>query len=117
MYQLKFINPFEIRMGSPFNVAEVALTGDFLPNLADKSFQDIGAVTANGNVCYLIEWKVLEKNSPGFQLWKISELDRSVSKSKVIPGCCEALFISEQGILLRIFGRKDDLLVTAQDFS
>ncbi|MEO7163936.1 MAG: hypothetical protein ABI041_13535 [Bdellovibrionia bacterium] len=117
MYLLKFNNTFEVRMGSPFNVAEVELTGNFVPSLNDRSFQDKGIVSSDGRVCYLIEWKVLEGNSPGFQLWKISEEDKSVKKSKVITGCCEAIQETQQGILLRVFGSKDALLVKLSDFN
>ena len=39
MYLLKFNNPFEVRMGSPFNVAEVELTGSFVPNLQARHFR------------------------------------------------------------------------------
>src|SRR4051812_17939610 len=98
MYQLKFINPVEVRMGSPFNVADVMLIGDFVPSFEGLSFQDKGALSSDGKVCYLIEWKTLPGNKPGFCVWKMSENDRTVKKSRLIEGCCEAISGDDSGI-------------------
>lgn|GEM_PF-1235453 len=38
MYELIFKNPIEVRMGSPFNVADVELNGGYFPSFDGHSF-------------------------------------------------------------------------------
>ncbi len=77
-------------MGSPYNGANVKLTGDFVPELGDFTFQDISLVSEDGRICYLIQWAI--DKDPGYIVWKIDADNNKVTKSNRIEGCCDSLF-------------------------
>ena len=101
----------------PLSKNSLAVIQGTIPNLEGHSFQDLGLVSPDGTLCYLVEWKVVQGNSPGFQLWRISEIDKTLEKSKVISGCCIALRETQHGVVLKIFGREDELAVKKSEFS
>ena len=103
MYTLRFRIRGDIRMGSPFNVAEVILAGAFVPVLKDHLFQDRGFVAEDGTVCYLVQWSIGENNDPGFVVWKISESSRSVLKSLRIEGCCESIAMEDGEVVVKSY--------------
>ena len=117
MYHLKFLNPVEVRMGSPFNVADVELTGEFIPSFEGASFQDKGIISFEGKVCFLIEWKTMPGNRPGFCVWKVSEQGRTVQKSEPIEGCCEKISEIDEGVELLIFNGKGVEKLRVVDFN
>lgn len=96
MYKLEFINSCEIRMGSPFNIADVKLTGQFVPNFDGIEFQDKGRTSESKNEVLLVQWMIID-NDPGFIVWKISATDHSIKKSSRISGCCQNIEFQEQG--------------------
>lgn len=117
MYEISFLNPIEIRMGSPFNLATVVIKGSFLPDLSNASFQDKGIVSKDKLSCYLIEW-VTSSNEPAFRVWKLDESSRTVSKSQIIPGCCESISIENSGkISVLVFQNGKSITQTIQNFS
>lgn len=89
-YKIEFLNQDEIRMGSPYNRANISLTGGFVPDLSNAVFQNIGLVSKNGLKCYLVEW-LIENASPGFVIWKVDSNSRTVIKSTRIQGICDNL--------------------------
>lgn len=88
MYKIKFSNEMEIRMGSPYNVADIDIAGDFVPQLDDYEFQDKYALSSDEAICLLIQWSI-QQNEPGFIVWKLSEKDQMLSKSDRFEGCCD----------------------------
>jgi hypothetical protein len=77
-------------MGSPYSSAKVSISGGYLPGaegLTDSTFQDKAAVSEDGEVCFLIEW-TSARNEPAFRVWRISNLEKTITKSAVIQGCC-----------------------------
>ena len=94
MYTVHFANYREIRMGSPFNLADPIITGDFVPDLSEYEFQDVSAVSSNGTDLYLVFWD-LQGNSPAFRVLWLSEDERCVRTSENIPSACRQLITTE----------------------
>lgn len=53
-YAVNFFNVSEIRMGSPYNTADINLKGPFVPDLTDYTFQDIFVISSKGNTIFLV---------------------------------------------------------------
>jgi hypothetical protein len=51
MYKIAFDRIIEIRMGSPYNAANINVTGGYFPEVGHESFQDKYAVSEDGKVC------------------------------------------------------------------
>ena len=98
MYSLDFKNKGEIRMGSPYNLADVRLSGEFVPDFRGCEFQDKGSVNQTGDAVALVQWAI-ENNSPGVIVWMISEKDRLLKKSRRLSGCCEGIRFLNDGSL------------------
>ena len=91
-YELKFRTLAEIRMGSPYNFAEIELEGSsFIPPLPKKGFQDKGIVSDDKSRCYLVHWETAADGGPAFSIWKLDEKEKTLMKSVIIDGCCEAI--------------------------
>ena len=104
-------------MGSPFPVADVDLKGIFVPSFEGHTFQDKGILNNRRDICYLVEWKTFARGKPGFCVWKISEHERAIKKSKIIEGCCDGIELYSNGIELTILrGTKKEKLYL-EDFS
>lgn len=99
MYTVSFSNVYDVRMGSPYNIANVSLKGDFIPDLGTGKFQDKYAVSDDGKICILIKWNSI-KNNPGFILWRISEVTRDVKYSDQIMGCCDEVKIVNDKVVV-----------------
>src|SRR6476620_9667186 len=91
MYKLKFKNTEKMGTSPRFNSADVELWGDFVPELEGRVFQDKGAITKEGDICFLVEWVNPSSQVPGFRVWRVSAADRTVTQSEVIEGCCESI--------------------------
>ena len=91
--QPNFSGKSEIRMGSPFNVADLELlqlAGNWMPDLPPYDWQDICAHSKDGNILGLIRWDT-EDNEPGFHLVMIDAKRKTVEETERIMGCCESL--------------------------
>jgi hypothetical protein len=86
-----FRNRTEIRMGSPFNIANLYLKGDWIPDLPNEDWQDQKAWSPDGRFVALIAWAVSKSNNPGFRIYTINLEERSFAVSKRIRGCCQKL--------------------------
>ena len=116
MFTLSFKNCSEIRMGSPFNMADVELTGEYIPDLSRYSFQDIGLVNPAKDTVYLVQWETTN-NEPGFIVWQIRERDRSISKSDRISGFCKDLQLDSTEKLRIIIYKVDTFEVETISFN
>lgn len=79
-------------MGSPYNGAKIKLTGDYIPEFSDFTFQDKSLVSDDGRTCYLIQWAI--DDDPGYIVWKVDADTKRVTKSNRIEGCCASLFFN-----------------------
>jgi len=105
-YEIKFENICEIRMGSPFNGADVILSGDYIPDLSEHTFQDIGLINEAGDICYLVQWDQ-ESGGPGFIVWKIDASKKCVTKSQKQTGCCKLLTLNDSLLVATIWNYED----------
>ena len=80
----------EIRMGSPYRLAEMELQGNWIPELPKTGWQDLFAESVNGRYLGLVAW-MTENNEPGFKLVVIDKREQVVRESQRIPGCCQSL--------------------------
>lgn len=90
MLKVRFSKKEEIRMGSPYNVCRVRITGDWVPDLPETDWQDIRAFRPDGTAVALVRWDT-PGNVPGFRLWIVDAEARTVETSPRFPGCCEKL--------------------------
>jgi hypothetical protein len=104
-------------MGSPFNIADVELAGGYVPPIDGVSFQDKGAISPDGYTVYLVEWKTVPGNRPGFCVWKVSDKEKSFSKSGIIEGCCDSIELADDGVVLSIYRKNQMENVTVSDFN
>ena len=117
MYKLNFLNPGEIRMGSPYNIADVDLSGGFVPNLDGHEFQDKGRVSASGDTVLLVEWALLN-NEPGFIVWLVSHQDGTVKKSPRQEGLCDGVeFLSTTSVKVRVSSSGGGIEEVTMEFS
>lgn len=118
MQKLTFKNIVEIRMGSPFNIAEVVLFGGFVPDLSGYTFQDIGLVDQADSVVYLVQWEI-ENNEPGFKIWQISSNEKSICKTNRFEGCCKEMGLVDNKLSLKVFrnGKAETIIVDPSEFT
>jgi hypothetical protein len=93
MYRVRFIDRSEIRMGSPFNLATPVITGDYIPDLSEYDFQDVAAISPDGNHLFVVFWD-LHDNSPAFRVLWLNERKRLTRISDRIPSACRELIIT-----------------------
>jgi hypothetical protein len=88
--KVRFTNPQEIRMGSPYHVADLILDGPWKPDLPDEEWQDLTAQSADGRYVGLVAWDI-RNNTPGFKVYTIDTLSKTVAQTDRIAGCCQQL--------------------------
>jgi hypothetical protein len=88
--KVTFRNLQEIRMGSPYNVAELVLEGRWTPNLPKEDWQDTTSQSEDGRYVGLVAWDTLD-NNPGFRVYTIDTVERTFACTKRILGCCQEL--------------------------
>jgi len=101
-YKLSFNNISEVRMGSPFNKANVTLVGSYVPSLAGKEFQDVGLVCKNGIKCAIVQWDLVE-NEPRFKIWILDQETEKASISEPIVGACISLMESNDDLIVKVW--------------
>jgi hypothetical protein len=92
---VSFSNQCEIRMGSPFNVATVEMSGSWKPDIPTDGWQDISAQSPDGRYVGLIFWDT-PNNEPGFKVYTIDTVEKTISISNRIRGCCQYLEWKEE---------------------
>jgi hypothetical protein len=85
--RVRFVDLGEVRMGSPYNVCRVVLSGRWVPGLPDggEGFQDIVAWSPGGGYLGLVQWAA--GRHPGFRVVVIDVQGRTLSRSRRIGGC------------------------------
>lgn len=92
-----FTDAQEIRMGSPYRIAQLSFEGPWRPDLPDRDWQDIHAVSPDGRYLALVAWDIVA-NSPGFRVFVIDTDDRTVRESTRFEGCCSSLTMADSSI-------------------
>jgi hypothetical protein len=59
-------------MGSPFNVCNLNLEGDYIPDLSNLEFQDIAIISNDQHTIYLVIWEI-KNNEPGFKIMGVAD--------------------------------------------
>ena len=93
--EVKFLNCGEVRMGSPYNICDLELQGDWVPELPEEDWQDLTATSPDGGYVALVAWDVKPDNTPAFKMYKIDLWGKSFVKSKPIEDCCQKVFWDE----------------------
>lgn len=91
MERVRFHTCSEVRMGSPFMTCSVRLQLGWVPGLPASDFQDVCAESPDGRHIALVHW-LSPGNQPGFVVYTIDTVARSVSVSERQIGCCERLW-------------------------
>ena len=91
-YAVQFNDMVEIRMGSPFNVGSVKISGGYSPELPAMAYQDLSLLTEDKHVIFLVRW--ISANEPQFVVQKIDDRSKTSIDSQPIPGCCQGLTFS-----------------------
>ena len=86
--EVSFLNSQEVRMGSPHNICDLEITGEWIPELPKEDWQDITASSPDNRFVGLVAWDVSEDNQPGFKIYCVDTLERSFTVSDRINGCC-----------------------------
>ena len=102
--RVRFVEPIEIRMGSPYNACRVLLTGPWVPDLPDagQGFQDVKAWSPSGEFLGLVQWDI-PQNDPGFRVLVVGVRNQTLTRSRRVAGCCESLKWSADGFEYRAF--------------
>ncbi len=82
-------------MGSPFNVCNLNLEGDYIPDLSNLEFQDIAIISNDQHTIYLVIWEI-KNNEPGFKIMKLDENRKISIFSEYIKGICCYLFLKNE---------------------
>jgi hypothetical protein len=93
-------------MSSPFNLADIKITGDFIPDLNQFQFQDKCAITLDAAKCILVQWYTTTNqptNQPGFILWCLDEKSKEIIKTKRFEGCCSDIKIVGDKVLVKVW--------------
>ena len=98
MLAVEFCNCFEIRMGSPFRMCELHLTGTWTPDLERYGWLPIQARSNDGRFLALAKWDTAG-NLPGFRLLVIDEAQQTFEEGQRIQGCCESVIFDGDVIL------------------
>jgi hypothetical protein len=114
LIRVRFVNPVEIRMGSPYCACRVHLSGAWVPDLpnAGDGFQNLRAWSPDGRHLGLVQWEI-RKNDPGFRIVIIAVRQRRVLISPRVAGCCESLKWDGRGFKYQaLVIRKGQIAVT-----
>lgn len=99
--KIKFKNKREIRMGSPYNFADIEISGIDL-NLPKFSWQDKYVISKNIKTIILVYFE-FQKNEPTFKLYKIDIENGKAKSSKRILGLLNKIQIVNETIKINKF--------------
>ncbi|HCR69918.1 MAG TPA: hypothetical protein DIW23_00610 [Anaerolineae bacterium] len=92
--KVAFKNVMEIRMGAPFNGADLELTGSWIPDLPQGGWQDLTACSSDKRYVGLVRWEHLE-GSPNFVVYTIDTKRKDFTKADRVAGCCKKIWWDE----------------------
>jgi len=90
MIDVTFSDTTEIRMGSPFNICRISISGPWVPDLPETDWQDLKALREDGEALALVRWDT-PGNVPGFRIYLLNRESETVTVSERFPGCCQEL--------------------------
>jgi hypothetical protein len=106
MISVSFSDCQEVRMGSPFSVCKLHLTGAWVPNI-EGAWLGLYAHSVDGRRLALAKWDFV-KNQPGFRIVFVDEELKSVEESDRISGCCESIAWGQDVIFWKAFLSQTD---------
>jgi len=109
MITAHFSRCHEIRMGSPYQICSLHLTGKWTPDLGERGWQPLYCGSPDGRYLALAEWDTAE-NVPGFRVVLIDEKEKSVASSQRILGCCESLTWGDDAIHWKAYPQSQGLI-------
>jgi hypothetical protein len=99
----QFLDCHEVRMGSPFKMCRLALSGEWTPMLNEYGWTPVAVESPDGRYLALVHWDD-EGNIPGFRVVLIDIEQRSVSiSSRIVRCCCESLTWRNDSIAWKAF--------------
>jgi hypothetical protein len=98
MIEVRFRSRGEIRMGSPFSVYDLKLSGDWVPELPTHDWQNVYARSPDERYLILTRWDTTG-NVPGFYFVLIDSVRKTTVQTGVYPGCCTKLTWADDGAL------------------
>jgi hypothetical protein len=115
----RFLNVNEIRMGSPYNRADLEIAGGTPSFLLGRGYQDLSLPLPDENSLILVEWDI-EKNSPAFRLIRLqrdpSSGRMSASRTRRLEGAVRELKHDPQsGAILVLVYRYPSVVTEAID--
>lgn len=99
--KIKFINRHEIRMGSPYMMADIQIEGLDI-EIPNASWQDKYAISKDNKIIILIGFDIAE-NEPGFELYIIDREKKTVTKTKRALGLINKIRVEGKIIKLNKF--------------
>src|SRR5258706_5793689 len=99
----------EIRMGSPYQICSLHLSGEWTPDLGEGGWQPLNCASPDGRYLALVKWDTAE-NMPGFRVVLIDEERKSVDSSQRILGCCESLTWGDDVIYWKAFPQSQGMI-------
>src|SRR5687768_7201476 len=101
-FQVKFIDPQEVRMGSPYNLCSIKILGNDKIKLENNAWQDKLAWSKDFQYLVLIKWN-FTKNEPGFHFVIFNIYTGECKTSERIFGLLKYLEIQDKKILYKKF--------------
>jgi hypothetical protein len=78
-------------MGSPFRTCSIRLHLDWEPDMPTSGFQNLSAQSPDARYLALVRWHTPD-NQPGFVVYTLDTVARTVAVSQPQAGCCERLW-------------------------
>jgi hypothetical protein len=105
-FQVNFIEPREVRMGSPYNLCSIKVSGSNKLHLEENAWQDKLAWSKDFKYLVLIKWN-FEKNEPSFHfvIYNVETGENKISER--IFGLLNDIEIVENKILYNKFFLKE----------
>jgi len=103
MIKAEFLNVNEMRMGSPYMVAEKVNVIGWDGHLNEWEYQNIFHYDQKYRIGVLIKWDVDNNGNPGFKPIVIHEGTNKLTEIPRIEGCCDKIFTENNKIYFEVF--------------
>ena len=100
LFKVNFINPREIRMGSPYYMCRIEIEGNSKLKVDDAAWQNICACTDDKKYLALIEFN-LTNNEPGFHIVIFNTLTGAFRRSDRIMGLVNSISFCKDTSMVR----------------
>jgi len=102
MFKIAFVNCYEIRMGSPFNICDLEIDSEWRSLLPEHDWQDKIAYSPDQRFIGLVRWDT-RGNEPGFRIIILDTETKQRAESPRIDGCCDHVSWGRSGVAYRTF--------------